>query len=84
MMLGLPCRAQLPVWVLGGCALPCLPAQQSLFFSPACASKAEAIASQYLDREAWVEVDCFNLSDWQTEVLLGACKAPQCSPSSWR
>lgn len=43
MMLGLPCRAQLPFQVLGGCALSYLPAQQSLFFIPACASKAGAI-----------------------------------------
>lgn len=83
-MLGLPRRAQLPFWVLGGCALPYLPAQQSLFFSPACASEAEAIPSRYLDHKAWVEVDCFNLSDWQIEDLLAACKAPQCSASCWR
>lgn len=30
-VLGLPCRAQLPFWVLGRCVLPCLPAWQSLF-----------------------------------------------------
>lgn len=78
MMLGLPCGAQLPFWVLGGCTLPYLPAWQPLFFIPACATKAEVIPSRYLDRKAWVEIDCFNLSD------LAACKAPQCSPSCWR
>lgn len=83
-MLGLPCRAQLPFWLLGGCALPYLPAQQSLFFIPACASKAGAIPSWYLDHKVWVEIDCFNLSDLQIEILLAACKAPQCSPSCWR